>query len=221
MTLQQINEILEEIHCGSFTRVVYRTSLHADRNHKGVEVIKVVKAVVRFGVDYQKMASVKQKAAQKAALGLAASTHALCWGTWISRFLIENKGEVYVRLACSKNNVNHKSVVLGYYVNGREVSKEEAKAITRPSDWTQKDDDLDVYTKKVEDIVSIGKHYSDVPSTALGDSSLKEEEGDEGFLGISHLVRVTQEKLQQLLAAAVSCRNKKRRAKQQGADCGC
>ena len=102
------------------------------------------------------MASVKQKAAQKAALGLATETNVLPWGTWKTRFLIEHKGQLYVRLTCPKNNANLKPVVLGYYVNGQEVSKEEAMAITRPSDWTQRDDDLDVYTKKIEDIISIG-----------------------------------------------------------------
>lgn len=156
MNEQQINEVLKRIHCGSFTKVVYKTSLHADKDHKGIEVVKMVKAVVRFGVNYGNMASVKQKAAQKAALGLATSMNSLLWGTWKNRFLIENKGQLYVRLACPKNNVNLKPVVLGYYVNGQEVSKEDAMAITRPSDWTQRDDDLDVYTKKIEDIISIG-----------------------------------------------------------------
>lgn len=156
MNEQKINEVLEGIHCGSFTKVVYKTTLHADKDHKGDEVVKMVKAVVRFGVDYAQMESVKQKAAQKAALGLAVSLHSLPWGTWKTRFLIEHKGQLYVRLTCPKNNRNLKPVILGYYVNGQEVSKEEAMAITRPSDWTQKDDDLDVYTKKIEDIVSIG-----------------------------------------------------------------
>ena len=157
MNEQQINEVLKGIHCGSFTKVVYKTSLHADKNHKGTEVTKVVKAVVRFGVDYGHMESVKQKAAQKAALGLAVSMNSLPWGIWKNRFLIENKGQLYVRLTCPKNSVYLKPVVLGYYVNGQEVSKEEAMAITRPSDWMQKDDDLDVYTKKIEDIISIGR----------------------------------------------------------------
>lgn len=156
MNEQQIDEVLKGIHCGSFTKVVYKTALHANKGHKGDKVVKMVKAVARFGVNYANMESVKQKAAQKAALGLATPMNALLWGTWKTRFLIENKGQLYVRLTCPKNNVNLKPVVLGYYVNGQEVSKEEAMAITRPSDWTQKDDDLDVYTKKIEDIVSIG-----------------------------------------------------------------
>lgn len=156
MNEQQINEVLKGIHCGSFTKVVYKTSLHADKDHKGIEVVKMVKAVVRFGVNYGNMASVKQKAAQKAALGLATSMNSLPWGTWKNRFLIENKGQLYVRLTCPKNNPNLKPIALGYYVNGQEVSKEEAMAIARPSDWTQRDDDLDVYTKKIEDIISIG-----------------------------------------------------------------
>ena len=157
MNEQQINEVLKGIHCGSLTKVAYKTSLHADKDHEGTEVTKVVKAVVRFGVDYRHMESVKQKAAQKAALGLAVSKNSLPWGIWKNRFLIENKGQLYVRLTCPKNNIYLKPVVLGYYVNGQEVSKEEAMAITRPSDWTQKDDDLDVYTKKIEDIISIGR----------------------------------------------------------------
>ena len=221
MTEQQINEILEEIHGGSFTRVVYKTSLHTDKFHKGLEAIKVVRAVARFGVKYQNMASVKQKAAQKAALGLATETSVLPWGTWINKFLIENKGQVYVRLTCSKNNPRHKSKVLGYYVNGREVSEEEMRAITRPSDWTQKDDELDVYNKKVEDIICIGKHYSDVPSVVLETSSSKEEEDGWGFLEISRLLQDIQERLPQLVTASASRRSKKRRAKKQGASCSC
>lgn len=161
MNEQQINKILERIHCGSFTRVVYKTSLHADKDHKGDEVIKVVRIVVRFGCNYSNLKSVKQKAAQRAALGLATETHALRWGTWKTRFLIENKDQLYVRLTLSKNNPNHKPKVLGYYVNGKEVSKEEAKAITRPSDWNEKDDD--VLSPKIENIISIGKD----PSTSL------------------------------------------------------
>lgn len=157
MNEQQITKILEGIHCGSFTKVVYKTALHANKDHKGVEVTKVVKAVVRFGVEYSHMESVKAKAAQKAALGIAVSLHTLPWGVWKSRFLIENKGQLYVRLACPKNNALLKPVVIGYYANGAEISKDEAMAMTRPSDWTQKDEDLDVYTKKIEDIISIGR----------------------------------------------------------------
>lgn len=157
MNEQQINEVLEGIHCGSFTKVVYKTSLHADKDHKGTEVTKVVKAVVRIGVRYSEMASVKAKAAAKAVAGLAVDLNKLPWGNWVSRFLIENKGQIYVRFACAKNNVNLKPVVLGYYADGKEISEEEARGMTRPSEWTKKDDDLDVFNKKIEDIISIGR----------------------------------------------------------------
>ena len=157
MNEQQINKILEGIHCGSFTKVVYKTALHANKDHKGGEVVKLVKAVVRFGVEYSRMASVKQKAAQKVALGLAVDTHKLPWGSWKNRFLIENKGQLYIRLTCPKNNVSLRPVVIGYYADGKEISRAEAEEMTRPSDWAKKDEDLDVYTKKIEDIVSIGE----------------------------------------------------------------
>lgn len=217
MKEQQINEILEEIHGGSFTRVVYKTSLHPDKFHKDFEAIKVVRAVARFGVNYNNMASVKEKAAQKAALGLATETSTLPWGTWINKFLIGNKGKTYVRLTCSKNNPRHKPKVLGYYVNGREVSEEEMRAITRPSDWTQKDDELDVYNKNIEDIICIGKHYSNISSLLLETFSSKEEEVGWQLLEIRRLLQDIQDKLPK----PTPRRSKKRRAKKQGASCSC
>lgn len=157
MNEQQISEILEGIHCGSFTKVVYKTTLATNKDHKGVEVTKVVKSVIRIGVRYSEMASVKAKAAAKAVTGLAVDLNKLPWGNWVNRFLIENKGQLYVRFSCSKNNAKLKPVVLGYYADGKEISEEEAREMTRPSEWTKKEDDLDVFNKKIEDIISIGK----------------------------------------------------------------
>lgn len=157
MNEQEINQKLAKVHCGSFTTVVYRTALCTNKDHEGVEVTKVVKAVARFGVNYSKMASVQKKAAAKAALGLAVSLDdkKLPWGIWKTRFLIENKGQLYVRLACPKNNILLAPKVLAYYANGQEITKEQAMEMTRPSEWTKKEEDLDVYVKKIEDIVSI------------------------------------------------------------------
>lgn len=157
MNRNQIEEKLGKIHCGSFTKVVYKTTLAADKDHKGVEVAKVVKAVVRIGVRYSEMASVKAKAAAKAVTGLSADLNKLPWGKWAGRFLIENKGQLYVRFACAKNNASLKPVVLGYYANGEKISEDEAKAMTRPSEWARKDDNLDVFNKRIEDVISIGK----------------------------------------------------------------
>lgn len=157
MNRNQIEEKLGKIHCGSFTRVVYKTTLAVNKDNKGIEVTKVVKAVVRIGVRYSEMASAKKKAAEKAALGLASDLNKLPWGEWDGRFLIENKGQLYVRFACAKNNAKLKPVVLGYYADGEEISEEKAREMTRPSEWTKKDTDLDVFNKKIEDVISIGK----------------------------------------------------------------
>lgn len=206
MTEQQINKVLKKIHGGSYARVVLKTSIQTDKNHKDDEVIKVVRFTVGFGCSYKNLSSVKQKAAQKAALGLSESSRTLLWGTWKNRFLIENKGEVYVRLTCAKNNPRQAPKVLGYYVNGREVSKEEAKAITRPSEWKQKDSD--VLSPKIKNVISIQEYYS-------------EEEDDGGFLETSRLVKIVQENLPPVPSASASRRSKKRRAKKQGASCSC
>lgn len=157
MNRNQIEEKLGKVHCGSFTKVVYRTTITANKDHKGVEVTKVVKAVVRIGVRYSEMASVKAKAAAKAVTNLATDLNKLPWGEWAGRFLIENKGQLYVRFACAKNNARLRPVVLGYYANGEEISEEEAREMTRPSEWTKKEDDLDVFNKKIEDVISIGE----------------------------------------------------------------
>lgn len=156
MNEQQINEVLGRIHKGAFTKVVYKTILHSNKDYKEVEVTKIVEVVARFGVEYANMASVKQKMAQKAAIGQAASVHTLAWGSWKSDFLIENKGQTYVRLTCPKNNPKLAPKVIGYYANGKEITKAEAMTMTRASDWATKED-IDVYVKKIDDIISIGK----------------------------------------------------------------
>lgn len=156
MNEEQITKKIEGIHGGSFTSVVYKTALAANKDHKGVEVYKVVKAVVRLHVRYSAMASVKQKMAQKAILGLASDVDKLPWGTWKGDCLIENKGQLYVRFAVSKNNLSHKSKVIGYYADGKEITEAEARALTRPSEWSRQGREFDVFDKKIEDIVSIG-----------------------------------------------------------------
>lgn len=157
MNENQITKKVEGIHGGSFTSVVYKTVIATNKDHKNTTVYKIVKAVVRLNVRYSSMASVKQKLAQKAALGLAADVDKLPWGTWKGNCLIENKGQLYVRFAVSKNNASHKSKVLGYYADGKEISEAEARELTRPSEWDRPERDLDVYTKKIEDILVLGK----------------------------------------------------------------
>lgn len=115
---------------------------------EGIVLKKRTVAVVRTGVAYENLASVKNAIAS----GERGEVGELPWGEWaVYPYGIQNKGKEYVRLTLGSNTIPKCS----YYVNEVEVDKAEfSKHLTesqqKPSEPTE------VITVALENIVRLG-----------------------------------------------------------------
>lgn len=156
MNKQEIISILNNVKSGTYQVVTYKTKIASDRYNKDKEITKVVRTVVRFGVQYSHLDELVQEAKKRVALGLEPEKHELINAHWINKWLIEHdNGNIYLRCTVSKG-IYHKSQVLGYFKNGVAISEAEARACTQPSQWAPKNNPLLVFNKNIEDIISIG-----------------------------------------------------------------
>ena len=156
MNYIELTKILSQKKQGCYYPVVYQTVMASNKDHKEVKVTKVVKAIVRYGITYGNIGEVKVKKASDILLGITddKTDRELPWGTWINRWIIENHGNYYVRMTVSKNRLHHPKV-LGYYADGVEITEDQARALTRPSEWNKGDRDMLVFNKKIGDILSL------------------------------------------------------------------
>lgn len=156
MNKQEIMSVLNNVKSGTYQVVTYKTKITSDKYNKDKEIVKVVRAVVRFGVQYSHLDELVQEAKERAALGLEPEKHELKNSHWLNKWLIEHdNGTIYLRCTVSKG-AYHKSKVLGYFKDGVAISEAEARACTQPSQWTPKNGTFLVFNKKIEDIISIG-----------------------------------------------------------------
>lgn len=116
-------------------------------------ITKRTTAFVRAGIDYAKMASVKEAVAS----GEREEVQSLPWGEWTEfPFIITHKGNDYVRLYPA-TFANLKPSVQ-YFLNGKQVSAEEVKPLCLSSEFRDKDDEAPkCFTLKAETILSIGE----------------------------------------------------------------
>ena len=98
----------------------------------------------RAGVDYSHIKDVREQERE---------IQPLPWGEWeIFPHVIKHKGQRYFRL--SSLNGGQKGKV-EYYLDGKLVTEEEAKAIALASEFKSKDEKLIVFNLKEENIDSI------------------------------------------------------------------
>ena len=86
---------------------------------------------------------------------LPAQNAGLSYGKWIpgqEKYLIEHKGQIYLRVASSPN----KSVNT-YFINGVPSTKEEAEKMCLASEFKKGGETPSVMNIKIESIVNIGK----------------------------------------------------------------
>lgn len=117
---------------------------------QGFVVNKTTIATVRVGISYQNTKSVQAKVKKGYEL-----KHELNWGGWSVDYpglLIEHKGNIYLRMYNSPNKP--KSV---YFLNGKEISKEELinKGIVQDSYWKKSNESVDCFTVNVTNIEEI------------------------------------------------------------------
>ena len=159
MKLTQIEKIASSRRKGAYINIEYKTQITSNKDHKDLVVEKVVKSVVRLGINYLNIADVRAKNAQKAALGVATEEKKSSPFFHKNTYILgneKNEGKYYLQLFTSKSP-KHKSKIVGYYANGVEITEEEARSYTQPSQWTQKNSSLDVFQKNIQDILNLGK----------------------------------------------------------------
>lgn len=142
-TINLMNK-LNTKHNGTFFKVSIKSKLPTKSSCSDT-VEKVVIMTVRKGIKYTAQKSVKEKVESGKVL-----THTLPWGKWIKGFeglFVEHNGNEYVRLYSSPNKSKAK-----YFLNGKEVKKEDIEWMVRPSYW-KLGDKPDAMTVRTENVV--------------------------------------------------------------------
>lgn len=132
---------------GAFTSVVFRSTNKPSAQFKGVNLEKITTCVVRLGIQYANLSSVKVAIEN----GERGEVGSLPWGNWVEGYenlLISHKDSLYVRFYSAPNDVHTK-----YLVDGKEVSKETYKGYLTPSD--AKRTSSDTMTVKLDNIIEV------------------------------------------------------------------
>ena len=134
---------------GQFRTVTFKSNPKPAAAFKGVSLEKVTSMVVRTGVDFSNLTSVKDGIAN----GERGEVQSLPWGSWVKfPFIISHKGEEFVRLTLAANSKPSTT----FKVDGVEVSREEFVKFLTPSDAKGSDKPLEVITIKFKNLISIG-----------------------------------------------------------------
>lgn len=123
---------------GGFVRVCWKSNPKPAAAFKNVTLEKRTSAVVRAGINFANLASVKDAIAA----GERGAVQELPWGKWFIDangkdwfpYLIEHKDEMYIRLYPSNSEAsNHKTTTM-YLIEGKEVTKQEFAGCLTPSE---------------------------------------------------------------------------------------
>ena len=111
---------------GQFVSVKFQSNVSTAASFKHLVITKITSAVVRSGIDFSNLGSVKDGIEN----GTRDEVGSLPWGEWISfPYIIGHKEKTYVRLYPSVNNIPNVS----YFVDGSEVAKAEILQYLTPS----------------------------------------------------------------------------------------
>lgn len=134
---------------GQFRTATFKSNPKPAAAFKGVSLEKVTSMVVRTGIDFSNLTSVKDGIAA----GERGEVQSLPWGVWAKfPFIISHKGEEFVRLTLAPNS--RPSTI--FKVDGVEVSREEFAKFLTPSDAKGSDKPVEVITVKMKNLLSIG-----------------------------------------------------------------
>jgi len=114
---------------GNFVKVFWKSNPTPAAPHKkaGVILEKVTNAVVRAGIDFANLSSVKEGIAN----GERGEVQSLPWGEWKHfPYVISHKDKEYIRLYPSVGNIPK----VKYFVNGGEVDKTTFAGYLTPSE---------------------------------------------------------------------------------------
>ena len=148
MKHNEIESIVKGKAKGQFSNMKWHKEL---KTRKGVAdvVTKESNAVVRFGVEYDNIADVKEMRENGE---LPSENQGLPWGVWKQYpYTIEHKGNEYLRCA----TVNNTKVHTQYFRNGNPISKAEAEEICLKSEFPTNDKALEIMTINMDNIDEI------------------------------------------------------------------
>ena len=157
MNKNEIQNKLATLRNGAYTNITFLSDIIPNKDNKDRKIQKMTQAVVRFGVTYSHI-QVDSIQARKVIDGEGKPiTEQLPWGEWDPECecLISHKGNYYLRCTVSRSPKHSRHV--SYLLDGREATKEEVMALTRPSEWTREDREEYVFNPKIENILKIGK----------------------------------------------------------------
>ena len=150
MTLDEIKTAIHSGNKGSFRTIETCKTLKTKKAFGDKSIMKVSRMTGRFGVDYNHISKVQEK---RESGQLPKEPGSLPWGEWIQGeegYLIEHKGNIYVRIATSPNKSR-----TTYLVNGIPTDAETVKSMCLASEFP-KGEKPDVMTIRASNIVNIG-----------------------------------------------------------------
>jgi hypothetical protein len=139
---------------GQFVSVAFTSNVATSAKFKNsIKIQKITKAVVRAGINFANLTSVKEGIANDE----RSEVQELPWGSWIKfPYLIGHKGKEYLRLYPSVQNVPN----VKYFVNGKETPKSEILQYLTPSkvaELTDKDrSQPECFTIKTDNVLAVG-----------------------------------------------------------------
>lgn len=148
-------EVIKKIHAvpaGQFVNIETAKELKVRAGYKGNKVVKFSHKTVRFGVSYDKQKSTIEGRADGS---LPAENAGLPWGNWKAgeeNYIVEHKGNTYLRCATSPNKSKNT-----YLINGVLSTKEAAEMMCLASEFKQGDKVPSVLCINTDSIVTIGK----------------------------------------------------------------
>lgn len=143
---------------GNFVKVRWKSNPKPAAKFKAHNLQKVCEGVVRAGIDYSNLKTVKEGIEN----GERGEVQELPWGTWKEfPYIIEHKGTEYLRLYPSPSN----KIKTVYMVDGEEVDKDvfctyltgsDAKKILNPSE-----NEKECFNIKADNVLEIPQDYTE------------------------------------------------------------
>lgn len=149
MTLSEICEKIATIIKGTFVHATWQSVVPTPKK-EGHVVVKVTTGIVRIGVDYAHIKSVKE-----AGLGTNPLPGSDTWKYF--PYIIEGKNGLKLRLTRVNNPIRHPHSY--YLVDGKKMTKEEvvATGYVAPSYLEPHSPDSPIFTVKTENVIALGK----------------------------------------------------------------
>lgn len=131
---------------GQFIELSFKSDGKPSKDHKGRILEKRTVGIYRTGVNFANLSSVKEAIAN----GERGEVQPLIWGSWkVFPFVIEHKGEEYLRITTSKSIPK-----VNYFVDGIEVSKDHYLSMLPPSE-RKPSEPSEVFTIKAKNLIGV------------------------------------------------------------------